>query len=322
MTTQARYIAAIDIGTNSFHLLIAKIKGMSFEIIHRERKVLRLRDKDHSDRFTIRNEKINEATELLKEFSAKSKIYNAEIHAVATSALRDADNKETVCKKIADAAEIDIKILSGDEEAVLSFYAAVYGKEISNKKVLVFDLGGGSTEFIIGQSGEIIYKTSVQLGAVRFTQQYFPDFYISSDGIENFRQNVRAVLLSVQKEILNHGFDYCVGIGGTITAVSWLIEKNVFGREHNFRILHDYRITKDDFEQVKQIVLSKKSLEERKLIHGLELKRADIIPAGVLIVNELFELFQITEIVASGNSIKEGIILNLLEAGRQSPGKP
>jgi exopolyphosphatase / guanosine-5'-triphosphate,3'-diphosphate pyrophosphatase len=308
-----RFIAAIDIGTNSFHLLLVKILGQDFKVVHHERKVLRLRESSNSDNHIIDENKITEAKEVLRNFKSVIDSYNAETFAIATSALRDASNKEDVCKKIFDAIGIRVKILSGEEEAILVFKAALHKKEISRKKVLIFDLGGGSTELIIGQGEKIIYKTSLQLGAVRFTQKYFPDFNLSVKRIENFREGVNLLIKNICKSIVQIGFDYCIGIGGTITSVSWLIEKNVYGRDHNFSPLSDYVVVKKDFDQVKELVLDKKTIEERALIKGMELKRADILPAGILIIDELFSALHLKEVIASGFSIKEGVVIDAIQ---------
>jgi exopolyphosphatase / guanosine-5'-triphosphate,3'-diphosphate pyrophosphatase len=311
MTTQ--YISAIDIGTNSFHLLVAKNSGETFEVIQREREVLRLLDDCVSDTHIISDDKIEQAIEILSKFKMISDGYSAQINAVATSAMRDSINKEEVCSKIYEAVGIKIKVLAGEEEATLVFKAATFRKEISPKKVLIFDLGGGSTEFIIGRAGKIIYKSSIQLGAVRFTQKHFPEYILTTDRIEKFREEVKSILVQTRKNVMHVGFDNCIGIGGTITSTSWLIEKNIYGIDHNFVPLNSYKIMKKDFAWVRELVLNKKTFEERKTIQGMEIKRADIIAAGILIVDELFRTFLLDEIIASSYSIKEGIVINAMQ---------
>ncbi len=308
-----KHIAAIDIGTNSFHLLIAKVNANSFQTIHHERAVLRLRENDFTN-FKISDDKIKEASALLKQFSGICNKYGAEVNAVATSALRDSENREEVCARILNDTGIKIKILSGEEEASLSFKAALYKKENLDQHVLVFDLGGGSLELIIGKKDEIVFKSSLQLGAVRMTNQFFPDLLITEKRIEKCREEIKLLIGNIKKEISDFDFKECFGIGGTVTSLSWLIEKNVYMREHHFQVLNDYQISFENFQKVKKIVLGSKSLEERQKINGLDLKRADIIPAGVLIIDELFEELNLEKIIAPGYSIKEGIIIEAIQS--------
>lgn len=307
------HLAAIDIGTNSFHLLIAKIVGNSFQVVHHERIVFRLQEGNLKNS-KISDIKIDEAIAQLKQFADTCTNYQAEVHAVATSALRDAENREVVRERILNETGINIKILSGDEEALLSFKAALFKKENLNQNSLVFDLGGGSLELIIGQKNNIVFKNSLQLGAVRMTNRYFPDFLITDERIGNCRDEIKSLLQNVKNEMSSFNFANCFGIGGTVTSLSWLIEKNIYQRDHHFQVLHDYIISKDDLRQVSKIILNKKSFEERKQIKGLDLKRADVIPAGVLIVDELFSEFHLQKIIAPGYSIKEGIILNAIQS--------
>lgn len=308
-----KIISAIDIGTNSFHLLVARVTENSFTVVHREREVVRLRGRSEKEEHNVIPEKIHEAISVLTKFKIISDSFGAQIHAVATSALRDAKNRNEVLSQILESTGIEIKIISGEEEAEYIYKAVCFWNGVKTENSIIFDLGGGSTEFIFSNSGKVIQKKSVQLGAVRFSQKYFPEYIINELNITEFRRGVQNILLPIRQSLEGNIFENVIGIGGTITSICWLIEKNVFGREHHFEVLKDYSIGSEDFYKIRDIVLGKKDPHDRSEIPGLDKKRADIIPAGIIIIDELFKLFNVSEITAPGISLKEGIIVSTMK---------
>lgn len=311
MSKDSKIIAAIDIGTNSFHLLIAKIVDKKFEELYREREVLRLRENSNETIYTISKDKISKAISMLNRFKETASEYNAKIIAVATSAIREASNKEEVINSIFNESGIKIEVISGEEEAKLAYSATRYMND--ERDILIFDLGGGSTEIIIVQQAEIKFLKSIKLGAVRLTQYFFPNNTIDRINIDKCRKAIQKLLEPVKTKINEYQVKKVFGIGGTITSISWMIEKNVYGGEHDFKILFNYQIKKNDFEIIREMVLSKPTEAERALIPGFDKKRADVIATGVLIVDELFNLFLCDEITLVGYSLKEGIVLREIE---------
>ncbi|MBK7106213.1 MAG: Ppx/GppA family phosphatase [Ignavibacteriae bacterium] len=306
-------IAAIDIGSNSFHLIIVQIlQNGNLEIIHREREVLRL-----SENFTIESkiisaELIEKSILVLNRFSEIAKNHKAEIFAVATSSVRESSNQNIFLNKIFDETGIQIKVIDGIEEARLIYLGVSNSVKIKNKKCFCIDIGGGSTEFIVGINDEIIFSESLKLGAVRLTKKFFPDLIISESNINECKKYIEQNLSELKSKSILANLDLVIGTSGTILSVGNLINSIKFKKD-NFESLNNFKIRKDDLLEIQKIILSKKTLEERKIIVGLDEKRADIIPAGIILLSSIFEQFQIEEMVISEFALREGIIFDSLK---------
>ena len=154
-------IAAIDIGTNSFHLVIAEIDIKNrFKILTKSKEVVRLGNSSNDMKY-ISEESIIRGVEVLKRFKLICESYNAEIIAVATSATREALNQNEFKLRVFSETGIEINIVSGYEEARLIYLGIMQSLEIFDKKILMVDIGGGSTEFLVGHSGEVKYANSI-----------------------------------------------------------------------------------------------------------------------------------------------------------------
>jgi exopolyphosphatase/guanosine-5'-triphosphate,3'-diphosphate pyrophosphatase len=180
-----------------------------------------------------------------------------------------------------------------------------------NKKYLCFDIGGGSTEFILGFNNEIIFGESLKIGAVRLSKKFFPDFILTDENISRCREYIEQQIRANVKIKMNEKFDLAVGASGTIMAVAGIIKfKRDDTREKS---LNNFTFTKAELEKVINEILQKKTLEERINIPGMEYKRADIIPAGLLILQKSFELFRISDMTISEYALREGVVLSMLE---------
>jgi exopolyphosphatase/guanosine-5'-triphosphate,3'-diphosphate pyrophosphatase len=169
-------LGAIDIGTNSFHLVVAKIhSNKSFTVLTKDKEVVRLGNASNDMKY-ITEEAMQRGISVLKRFKLVCQSFEVEkIRAVATSATREAINKDEFIRRVKHDTGIEIEVISGNEEARLIYLGALQALPIYNEKVLVIDIGGGSTEFLIGKRGNIKYANSIKLGAVRMTQKFFPD---------------------------------------------------------------------------------------------------------------------------------------------------
>jgi len=305
-----RYIAALDIGSNSFHLVIAKIlDDNKFEICRREREVLRLSVQEEG-KSIIPQDNYQKAAELLNRFKIISNSFNTPIKAVATSAVREADNQNDFINYIENETGVKIEVINGKREAEMIYKAISLTLQIKDKKLLCIDIGGGSTELIIGVNGKTLYSTSVKLGAVRLSQMFFPDYILSKERIIRCEQHVRKLLLSVINDINTTGFELCAGSSGSFRTVISLIKKN----EYNFNCNYTgIEFTKHQLNEIMQVILLNSTTEERMKIPGMEIKRADIIPAGIIILKVLFEVLKIEKVVYSDYSLREGIIIDLLD---------
>ncbi|MFZ1288649.1 MAG: hypothetical protein WAR79_01060 [Melioribacteraceae bacterium] len=304
--------AAIDIGSNSFHLIIVEIfKDGHFEIIERKRDVLRLSEDFKNDEKVISQISQEKAIEILKEFSGIAKNYNAEIKAIATSSVRESFNKIYFIDKIFEETGIKIKIIDGIEEARLIYIGISNSIRLQNNKSLCIDIGGGSTEFIIGLNNKILFSASLKLGAVRLTHQFFPDYLITKSRINDCKKWIENELLPLKNKLKLNGINCIVGSSGTILSVGFLIN-SIKSKSKFQENLNNYNFTFEDLQNIEKIILNSEKIEDRIKITGLDEKRAEIIPAGIILLSTIFEQFKIEEIIISSFSLREGIIIDSL----------
>lgn len=307
----AKNIAALDLGSNSFHLLVASIKSGKIQILHREKHLLRL--SGIGDNYVIDEEKINEAILIISHFVTECEKYSAFINAVATSAFRDAENKNELISRIKNETGVTVKIISGEEEAELALLSLKYSIKKLPQKFLLFDLGGGSTEFIFVENDRIIKKFSLQLGAVRFAKKY-----CDSEGNiiykEKFVSEIKKGVKDV-KDFLNDKNEFeCYGMGGTVSAITNMIEAKNLKKQVKFEKLKGCSFTKTENKLLIEIVSQANTLEKKKNIVGLENSRADIISIGLLILDVFFTELNISKVTFSGSGLREGILLQSFDS--------
>lgn len=316
-------LAAIDIGTNSFHLIVARVseKG-NFEIIDREKEVIRLGEGSPGDIKIIKEEAIERALLTLNRFKGIADSHNAEIRAVATSAVREAHNRNDFITRVQNECGLEIEIVSGNEEARLIYLGVLKAVPVYDNKVLVIDIGGGSTEFLVGEKGEYKQAASLKLGAVRLTQKFFPDFNLTPGSIKECRKWVQSELFGIADSVKKEKVQVCVGSSGTIMAAGLMISASKSIEASPSSILNNFEFTRDELFEIENTILSCRNVEKRKKIPGLDSKRADIIPAGIIILTEIFRLFNIKKIVISGYALREGIVIDSLQKNRHKGEKP
>lgn len=316
-------LAAIDIGTNSFHLIVVSVKeNTNFDIIDREKEVIRLGEGSSGDIKKIRPEAMERAVEALRRFKGIADSHNAEIKAVATSAVREALNNHEFIEKVFNETGIDIQVISGQEEARLIYLGVLKAVPVYNKLALCFDIGGGSTEFVIGKEANILYSTSLKLGAVRLTQKFFPDFKITKSAVEICRNWIEGEISHVLRETKIYNHEVVVGSSGTfLSAASMIAAKR--GMDTNASLaLNNFSFTKEELFEVEKEVLSKKTTSQRKKIAGLDSKRADIIPAGIILLATIVRLMGIEKLTASDYALREGTIIDGIQQSVDSPDLP
>jgi exopolyphosphatase/guanosine-5'-triphosphate,3'-diphosphate pyrophosphatase len=314
MNSTLKKLAAIDVGTNSFHLIVVEVKGDgNFEIVDREKEVIRLGEGSGSDIKIIKPDAAERAIDTLKRFKGIADSHNAPLRAVATSAVRESHNKNEFIKNVFEKTGVEIEVISGYEEARLIYLGVLKAVPVFNKKTLVIDIGGGSTEFLVGKKGTSSYSISVKIGAVRLTQKFFPDYILTESRIKECRKWVEGELYQVCHKIKEEGFQVCVGSSGTIMSAGFIINALRGKISNGGTILNNFEFSKDELEKVEKIVLSKKTFEKRSKIAGIDEKRADIIPAGIIILKTIFDLLDLEKMTISGYALREGIIIDSLQ---------
>lgn len=181
---------------------------------------------------------------------------------------------------------------------------------ISDKSVLGIDIGGGSTEFIYGVNANPVFAESVKIGAVRLSKKFFPDFIITDSSVKHCSEYVEQQILSNPKIQTNIKLDFAVGSSGTVDTIC-LIKQ--FQKEADIRPrLNGYTFDKAEFDEIYSFVMNLKNPEDRMKVPGIESKRADIIPAGLIILKKAFELFNIEKMVLSEYALREGVVYDLI----------
>ncbi|MDP3580932.1 MAG: hypothetical protein Q8S39_03285 [Ignavibacteria bacterium] len=313
MSNRTKHIAALDLGSNSFHILIAKVKAGEINFVYREKRLMRVLGEDSQQNFIIPPNKISEATDLIKYYKSVAEKYSAEIFAVATSAIREASNRNNFIEEVLNQTGINIRIVSGDEEAELALLSLQYSIEQLPSRYLLFDLGGGSTEFIFVENSEIVKKFSLPIGAVRYTNKFSTRHDSNIDLVEDLTALTKKEITHVKEFASYFHFEKCYGMGGTVSAISMMIEKSVFKHDVKYELLRNYAFSINELEKVISFVAIAKSIVEKKKIAGLEENRADIITAGLLIVKTFIEELSIDEITFAWTGLREGIIMDALK---------
>lgn len=290
--------AVIDIGTNSCRLFIGCVEdGKITNKILKLMEITRL-GQDVDKTRVLRQDAMDRTIETLKLYRKKIDGYGIEeIKVTATSATRDSKNREEFISRVKAETNLEIHCITGEEEGMLSFSGAV---SEFDEKIMVFDIGGGSTEFILGDKNKIEYIESFNVGAVRLGEKFFKE----KNDILSGEVWVKQLLKKLYK-YKDQSFTL-VGVAGTVTThVSVLLEMEDYDTDR----VHMYRLTKEEILKNLDLFLSK-SLKDRKKIVGLHPKRAEVIIPGTYLLLWIMEILEKDEIVVSESDILEGMMMN------------
>jgi exopolyphosphatase/guanosine-5'-triphosphate,3'-diphosphate pyrophosphatase len=305
-------LAAIDIGTNSFHLIIVEVDTNSgkFNILGREKESVRL-GSGSTDMKHLGKDAMNRGIEALKKFAALAESAGAQVRAIATSAVREAVNQHEFIMRARVEAGIRIEVASGIEEARYIYLGILQSVPVFDKRILMIDIGGGSTEFLIGQGRDIAYDNSLKLGAIRLTERFFGGKDTEPKSVKACRQYIKGFMASVTRESQKHKYDIAVGSSGTITNLANIINISKGGDPETR--LNNFIFTKDELYKVVGDILEAKNVKHILKIPGLDPSRADIITAGALILEQIFKELKIKEMMISEYALREGIVLDTIE---------
>lgn len=307
-------IAAIDVGTNSFHAIIASVneKG-SLRILSREKEMVRLGE-SATDIKRLSDHAMERGLKAMNRFSIMAKKADAPVRAIGTSALREAENKDEFIALVEEESHIHIEVISGIEEARLIYVGVSHALPVITQKALVIDIGGGSTESAIGQFGKLLHVHSAKLGALRLTQRFFPDGIVTAERVEACRIFINGELSSCIHTIQMTGFESVIGCSGTIHAITAMIyaEKQRKLPES----LNGISIQTDDIHRIINKLINTSSTSDRLLLPGIESKRADIIVAGSLILEHYLNALSIQKLLISAYALREGIVFDTIDKQR------
>lgn len=308
-----RIIAAIDMGTNSLHMVVVRIDPTlpAFTIIDREKDTVRLGERD-SATGKLKSEVMARAIATMRRFQEIANSLDAEeIIAVATSAVRESPNGRIFLQQIADELGIHANLISGPEEARRIYLGVLSGMEFNYEPHIIIDIGGGSTELILGNGDEPLALTSTKVGAVRLTEDFVKTDPISDKEFQYLKAYIRGTLVRAVDELrfqLQPGESpRLVGTSGTIETLATIDAEERLGEAPS--PLMGYELS---FKDLKELVdrLRKLSYEERLDISGMSDRRAEIILAGALILQEAMNMLDMQSVTICERALREGIIVN------------
>lgn len=301
-------LAGIDIGTNTVRLLIADVKDKyNFREIRSERRITRLGEG------LIENGRLMPSAEertifVLKEFREILKGYPVEaLAAVATSAVREAENGKKFVERIKVETDFDIEIVSGDEEARRTFLGVVAGLNNKNGSLLIMDIGGGSTEFIVSKNAVVLSSISTGLGVVKLTEKFVKSDPVTDRELKGLRNAIEKEIKALKDSLNNPANAAFVGTAGTITTLA-AIDQNL--TLYNPLCINNYILKKKSVDRIFDNLKSM-TIEERLNIPALEKGREDLIIAGTAIVQSVMEDFGFNEMVVCDYGLREGIVIDL-----------
>ena len=310
---QDRILAAIDIGTNSIHMVVVRVHPAipAFTIIAKEKDTVRLGARDPKTG-ELTPAAIKRAISALQRCQELAKSFNAEqIVAVATSAVREAPNGRDFLKQVDTELGLFVNLISGQEEARRIYLGVLSGMEFNSTPHIIIDIGGGSTELILGDSHEPRSLSSTKVGAVRLTAEYITTDPISNSELLSLQAYIRGMLERPVEELLSHlqpgEQPRLVGTSGTIETLAIIHAKEKLGMVPN--LMTGYQLSRKDLKEiVRRLALM--SYAERAAIPGMSDRRSEIIVAGALILLEAMTLLNIEFLIIGERALREGVIVD------------
>jgi len=313
-------IAVLDLGTNTFHLLIAEVNSdKTFKILLKTNTVVKL-GKGGIGENKIAARPYQRGIRAIVNFKKQIKKTGADkIFAFATSAVRSSLNGKDFIREIKKQTGIKISIISGEEEANLIYTGIIHSVKLDETPVLMMDIGGGSTEFIIANNKKIFWKHSFDIGVARLLARFNPSDPIRESEIGDLKNYLDEVLVPLHRAIKKYPVSKLVGSSGSFDTLAEMIsyrlyEKNIINTKTSFQF---------DLKQVEEIHrwLLKSTLSKRMKTKGLVKMRADMIVVSSICVNYILKKFRIKEMMLSRYALKEGALFQVTGRGTKDKGR-
>ncbi|MEU6226203.1 Ppx/GppA phosphatase family protein [Streptomyces sp. NPDC047042] len=309
-------VAAIDCGTNSIRLLVADVDPDSGALVDLDRRMTIVRLGQGVDRTgRLAPEALERTFAACREYAGIIKEHGAErLRFVATSASRDAENRDEFVRGVLDILGVEPEVVSGEQEAELSFTGAtreLAGRDDLATPYLVVDIGGGSTEFVVGD-GHVRGARSVDIGCVRMTERHLvrDGVVLDPPGEERIaavRADIEAALDLAEQTVPLGEARTLVGLAGSVTTVS-AIAQNL--AEYDSAAIHHSRVSYDRVREITEMLL-RSTHAERAAIPSMHPGRVDVIGAGALVLLSIMERIGASEVVVSEHDILDGIAFSL-----------
>ena len=293
-------VASIDLGSNSTRLLIADITDGTISSIHKEHKVTRMGDNLTKSK-NISKESMKRVLKALTQYFKTIDINGVEnVQIVGTAALRDAENSEEVIMQIQKKFDVEIDIVSGEEEGVLTSLGVLHSLE-DIQDFLIVDIGGRSTEFIYDKNNKII-SNSLDIGVVSLSELFFSELPPSNESIKSATDVIDRTLLDLS-DFENRSF---IGVAGTFTSLaSIFLKQDKFNEEE----IHLTEISNKDLFEINNSIIQMTEAQIITNFKGVDPKRAKTIQSGILLANQIISKYNVNSIKVSNSDILEGLIL-------------
>lgn len=306
---QSAVVAAIDVGTNSVHMVIAEVDRLGFHIITTEKEVVRLGSGSGGfDRLTP--EAVDRCVGALRRMKQIATAHSAVAIVVATSAVREAENGNEFVGRVRDDVGLDVRVISGSEEARLIAMGVRQSLPLGDDQVLMIDIGGGSTEFTVSEGHRTHVSQSLKLGAVRLTDRFFADGF-TAGSVAKLRAYVGSIIAPLANDIKKVGFSRVVVSSGTCETLVRAISLGR-GRDQSLS-LNGQSITRSELQEFVEHLSGCDSVDEIADIPGIDAKRAEIITAGGLLLAELGRVLRVESFEYSDFALREGVLFDAAE---------
>jgi exopolyphosphatase/guanosine-5'-triphosphate,3'-diphosphate pyrophosphatase len=295
-------LAAIDLGSNSFHMVLGRVVGGKSVITDRMKEMVQLGAGLDKDRM-LSDASQQRAIACIERFAQRvSSLPGENVRAVGTNTLRVARNGERFLERAKQALGHPIEIISGVEEARLIYSGVVRDRATKDERLLVVDIGGGSTELVIGEREKPLDLESLYMGSITMMQRHFDDGRINARRFRRAEVTAMQELERVQGRFRQLGWSAAVGASGTVRAVARLVLENGWSQDG---------ITRASLEKLRDAVLDAGSLE-RLSFKGLSRARATVLPGGLAVLSAIFETLDIGSMQVSQSALREGLLNDLL----------
>ncbi|NTV46644.1 MAG: Ppx/GppA family phosphatase [Chlorobiales bacterium] len=301
-------LAVLDIGTNALLLLVAEldVQNAGLQTVYNQQEITRIGKGVDEDR-RINREAIERLVTCLQMYKPVIEKYGAtRTIATATSALRDAKNRDEVIQTVYDRTGIQIELISGKDEANMTFLGAIAGWKSLPERFLVVDIGGGSTELALGNANGILDSQSFDVGAVRLTERFFKHVPPKPEEIEAAKEFLSDLLVPELARFIE-GRQAVYAVAGTPTTLAKVVQNMP---EFVAERIHGYKLRYDDVHRF--LGRFQESTPEEIVGMGVEQGRADIMTAGTLILHQVMRLLGAPEVTVSAQGLRYGVALREL----------
>ncbi|MDZ4856692.1 MAG: Ppx/GppA phosphatase family protein [Nitrospirota bacterium] len=301
-------LAGVDIGTLTCRLLIADLLPVGRLIeLRSDRRILRLGEGvDRTKRLTVAA--MDRVVQCLKEWRAYIDVASVDaVAVVATSAVRDAENRDEFLDRVSREAGFEVELISGEEEARRTMLGVRSGLPIGVTDVLALDIGGGSTEFILDQPGQKPNVRSIDIGVVRLCERLLHHDPPTDDEVKQAREWVARETKAAVAGMGNYQTATFVGTAGTVTSLAAMAQKLP---AYEPARVHNYKLQLSTIQELEQTLLSRKKAD-RAGLPGLEKGREEVIAAGALIIRTIMETLGMSSVLVSDLGLREGVLIDL-----------